>query len=231
MELWELRKRISLITCIYLGTCLEVNAKNGAISTISCTDFQSGCPENHYWNHQFFHYLACQNINTHHHCYVQHPSCPANVNVSDNVVDTTNQIINDGVSLYYLFLIVPIIAIIIVVLILWIFRKKMKRDRERLYARYQTTEPFPAEITDEDNQPTNAAEDDECEEDILLKKSTKKETFSSDERAQYMEYDLDQTTPRRAGVRRTELHLMIPEDKLPRRKSSPRRENSDEKQF
>ena len=46
---------ISFITFIHLGTCLEVNATTGTISTINCTDFESGCPENHYWNHHFFH--------------------------------------------------------------------------------------------------------------------------------------------------------------------------------
>nr|XP_022289988.1 uncharacterized protein LOC111101695 isoform X2 [Crassostrea virginica] len=135
------------------GTCLEVNATNGAISTINCTDFESGCPENHYWNHQFFH------------------------------------------------------------LVLWISWKKM--NWERLYTKYQTTKPSAAEIKDKDYKPTIAVEAPECEEDELLKIHT--------------DYD-DQTTPRRAGAR-SESHLMIPEDELPRRRSSQRLEKCDETEF
>nr|XP_022289987.1 uncharacterized protein LOC111101695 isoform X1 [Crassostrea virginica] len=193
------------------GTCLEVNATNGAISTINCTDFESGCPENHYWNHQFFHYPACQNINTHHHCYIQHPSCPSNVNVNDAAEDTTNQINNYNVSLYYMFFIVSIVVFILVVL--WISWKKM--NWERLYTKYQTTKPSAAEIKDKDYKPTIAVEAPECEEDELLKIHT--------------DYD-DQTTPRRAGAR-SESHLMIPEDELPRRRSSQRLEKCDETEF
>ena len=65
---------------------------------------------------------ACQNINVHDHCYVQHPLCPSNVDVSNDAVGTTNQTITDGDSRHYMFVIIPIIVISL--LVLWVVWKK-----------------------------------------------------------------------------------------------------------
>nr|XP_022289541.1 uncharacterized protein LOC111101370 isoform X2 [Crassostrea virginica]XP_022289542.1 uncharacterized protein LOC111101370 isoform X2 [Crassostrea virginica]XP_022289543.1 uncharacterized protein LOC111101370 isoform X2 [Crassostrea virginica] len=107
------------------GICLEIEfTKEGwTIHEESCLDFRYGCPKKEFWNHHFFYYPACQNIDSMHRCYLFHPECQSRSFIA-------NETTVNGNTGPYNAIFVPVVVVFVIVLIavaIVLFWKKIQK--------------------------------------------------------------------------------------------------------
>lgn len=105
------------------GYCLEFS--EGKIVHHSCLLFEYGCPDEEYYDIDFFKYPACQTIDIKARCYVLDPSCARKVKTEEKTAS------ND--SKYFLYILLGVIVFVIMVPSLcvlgWCIWRRLNREQ------------------------------------------------------------------------------------------------------
>ncbi|XP_022290643.2 uncharacterized protein LOC111102267 isoform X2 [Crassostrea virginica] len=102
------------------GNCLEVSELEGDLFLQRCTNFENGCPDEHFKSTDFYKYPACQMVDLVHNCYRLEPTCPGNkMNAEIEVHGSNNHLIDITIFWIYLGIVLLVIFIIIFGLSYW----------------------------------------------------------------------------------------------------------------
>nr|XP_022290155.1 uncharacterized protein LOC111101829 [Crassostrea virginica] len=102
------------------GKCLEVNASDGTITAQSCKDFLSGCPQQPFFNNDFYKYPACLDINPRDNCYTFHPSCSHEDKNWDDESDNLLTVLVPAVS-------VALVLVLVLGGFFFVWRKRLRK--------------------------------------------------------------------------------------------------------